>query len=67
MYESGTTSTSVLSDQSVSSPEKKDRINPADRKKDPNYLRLQIVEQEISEYNILKLYLFIIGVITIIF
>ena len=26
-------------------------------KKDPSYLRLQVVEQEISEYNIVKFYI----------
>lgn len=45
------------------SPDKKDKLNASDKKKDPRYLRLQIVEQEISEFNILKLYLLLIGVI----
>jgi len=29
-------------------------------KKDPRYVRLQIVEQEISEFNMLRYYLFIV-------
>jgi len=34
------------------------KMSASDKKRDPKYIRLQVVEQEISEFNLLRYYLF---------
>lgn len=54
--------TTLTSPLATSKGDISDSSGPADRKKDKRFIRLQVIESEIKEFNILRYYLFVMMV-----